>query len=75
MVAGFTASWPEAIPLPESVTEMFAVAALLVMATEPVAFPAALGLKSMVSVRLWPGARVVGNVTPIMLNAWPDTVS
>jgi len=37
-------------------TEMFAVAALLVMATAPVVFPAALGLKSMVRVRLWPGA-------------------
>jgi len=55
-------------------TEMFAVAALLVMATAPVAFPAALGLKSMVSVRLCPGARLAGNVTPVMLNAWPDTV-
>lgn len=75
MAAGLTASWPEAIPLPESVTDMFAVAALLVMATEPVVLPAALGLKSMVSVRLCPGARLVGNVTPVMLKAWPDTVS
>jgi hypothetical protein len=54
---------------------MFAVAALLVMAAVPVAFPAALGLKSMVSVRLWLGARLAGNVTPVMLKAWPDTVT
>src|SRR5215469_5690682 len=54
---------------------MFAVAALLVMAAVPVTFPAALGLKSMVSVRLCPGARLAGNVTPVMLKACPDTVT
>src|SRR5215831_12217882 len=75
MLAGFTASWLGAVPLPDRITEMFAVTALLVMATVPVAFPAALGLKSMVSVRLCPGARLAGNVTPVMLNAWPDTVT
>ena len=74
-MAGFTASWPEAIPLPDKATETFAVAAVLVMATAPVALPAALGVKSMVRVRLWPGARLVGNATPVRRKPWPEIVT
>ena len=75
MLAGFTASWPEVIPLPDKATEIFAVAAVLEMATVPVALPAALGVKSMVRVRLWPGTRLVGNATPVRRKPWPEIVT
>jgi len=74
MLAGFTASWPDVIPLPANATQMFAGATVLLMATLPLAFPAEVGVKSMVRVRLWPGARLVGNATPVSLKPWPETV-
>ena len=75
MLAGFTASWPEAIPLPDNATEMFAVAAVLMIATLPLALPAEVGVKSMLRVTLWPGARLTGNVIPVRLKAWPEIVT
>src|SRR5215469_6071500 len=67
-VVGFDPSAPAVTPVP--VRGMVRVA-LEVTVTEPVALPAAVGVKVMLKVALWPEVSVRGAVMPLMVKPAP----
>lgn len=75
MLAGLTASCPEASPAPDKPTEMFELVAVLAMETLPLVLPADVGLKSILTVTLWPAAKLTGRVTPVTVKPGPETVT
>ena len=74
MVAGLTASCPEASPAPDRPTEMFALVAVLAMERLPLMLPADVGVKSTLKVILWPAAKLTGRVTPATVKPAPEAV-
>ena len=70
-----TNSGVEAMPEPLAEITSGELGALLVMETEPVALPAALGEKTTLNVLYWPGAMFVGRAKPEVENPDPLTVT
>jgi hypothetical protein len=69
-VAGLTASWPAATALPDTARSISpALAALIFMAILPAGWPAACGVKAIVSITLWPGVIVNGTAG---VTTWND---
>ncbi len=71
MVVGVTASWPGVAPVPERLTDREGFEPLEAMANEPVADPFAVGAKVTLNVTVWPGLKVAGGLTPLILNPVP----
>ena len=74
-LAGLTASWPLAAPVPLRETARVGLGAFDVTVTVPLAEPADLGAKTTVNVRLCPAVSCVGVVRPEIENPAPETVA
>jgi hypothetical protein len=74
-LAGLTASWPLAVPMPLSEIARVVLGAFDVTVTVPLADPAALGANCTVNVRLCPAVSCVGVVRPEIENPGPETVA
>lgn len=61
--------------MPESGTESVELPAFELMVSEPVAAPAAVGVKTASNVALWPAVRVRGGCWPVKLNPVPDAAA
>jgi len=62
-------------PVPDRAIVAGEPVALLVTVTEPVAFPATVGAKITLNVRLWVGVRVTGVFAPLRLNPVPEAAT
>src|SRR5215472_19105327 len=70
-VVGFDPSAPAVTPVPVRGMVRVGLEALEVMVTEPVALPAAVGVKVTLKVALWPAVSVRGAVMPLMVKPAP----
>ena len=74
-VAGETASWPGAVPVPESATLSPELDAFETIDTLPLATPALVGANVTVNVTLWFEESVAGKVNPLTEKAPPLTLA
>jgi hypothetical protein len=72
-LAGVTASWPEAVPVPENAMLSGELGAFDTTDRFPLAAPALVGAKVAVNVTLWFAVRVRGKVNPLIENSAPVT--
>src|SRR5215472_4773880 len=70
-LVGFAPSAPAVTPVPVRGMVRVGLEALEVMVTEPVALPAAAGVKVTLKVALWPEVSVRGAVMPLMVKPVP----
>ena len=63
-----------AVPLPDSITTVGPLVAVLATVTLPDTEPADVGAKVTEKVRFWPGARVMGRVRGLALKPAPVTL-
>ena len=74
-LVGFTASCPEAVPVPESGMFNVGFEAFEAIARLPLSPAADGGVKMTVKVTLWPDVSVIGGVRPLTVNPVPVTVA
>ncbi len=74
-VAGETANWPGALPVPESVMLSGELDASDTIDTMPLADPEPVGAKVTEKVTLWFEDRVAGNVNPLTEKTAPETLA
>src|SRR5215471_12153049 len=70
-LVGFDPSAPAVTPVPVRGMVRVVLEALEVMVTEPVALPAAVGVKVTLKVALWPAASVAGAVMQLIVEPVP----
>ena len=70
-LVGFTANWPDGVPVPDN--EIFSVVfdASEIMATFPLSLPADSGVNTTLKVTLCPTVSVSGGLIPLILNPVP----
>jgi hypothetical protein len=70
-LAGFAASWPGVMPVPDRGTFRAGLDAFEVIARLPLTLLPDVGAKVVLKLRLWPAFRVIGKLRPLMLNPEP----
>jgi hypothetical protein len=73
-VEGLRESCPGEVPVPDKAMVKLATEALEVSTRLPLALPLAVGAKFTPKVKLWPGLRVKGRLSPLTLKAEPVTL-
>jgi hypothetical protein len=66
-VAGLMVNWPAAVPVPDSRIARLGFEAFETTEMLPLALPAEVGAKEAPKVKLCPGMRVIGKLSPLML--------